>query len=126
MIVSIAKKAPIDVAVFLPKLPPIAIGLPVITAGINCLRIILYSSIIHPIIIGLVYISGAGISTSGPIKSAIASIYPRLKRSNSIRDNSLGLTVIPPFAPPKGKFTTAHLKVIQNAKDFTSSIETFG
>ena len=109
-----------------PRLPPSASGLPVITSGVRARLIVEYSSTIQPITIALVYMSGAGMSTSGPIASAIWSMYWRDSRSSSASDSSLVSTVIPPLAPPKGRSRQAHLNVIQKASDCTSSTFTRG
>ncbi len=61
-------------AVVRPALPPMAIGLPVITPGSMRRTIVPYWSIIQPITSSLVATSGAGMSISGPMKSAIASM----------------------------------------------------
>ena len=60
------------------------------------------------------------------MKSAIASTYPRERRSSSCSESSFGSTVTPPLAPPNGIPSAAHLKVIQKASDWTSSMLTFG
>src|SRR3712207_8658887 len=47
-------------------------------------------------------------------------------RSSSCRDSSLVSTVTPPLPPPNGRSSAAHLNVIQNASDCTSSTFTRG
>ena len=47
-------------------------------------------------------------------------------RSSSPRDIFFGSQATPPLAPPKGTLTVAHFQVIQEARAFTSSRETFG
>src|SRR5579885_1767122 len=51
----------------------------------------------------------------------ISLAYRRVMRSNSLFDMRFGSQMTPPFAPPKGKFTTAVFHVIQAASAFTSS-----
>ena len=68
----IARKAPRPVASSLPSIPPCVIGLPVITAGVFRRTIVSYSSTIQPMIRAFVFTSGAGMSRSGPIRSATA------------------------------------------------------
>ncbi len=113
-------------AVSRPWLPPSGIGLPVTTPGMNARLIVVYWSSIQPMTIEFVYMSGAGTSTSGPMKSAIASMYPRASRSSSCSDSALESTVTPPLPPPNGRSSVAHLNVIQNASDWTSSTFTRG
>ena len=57
-----------------PRLPPSAIGLPVNAAGVRARVIVEYWSTIQPMTISFVYMSGAGMSTFGPMKSAIWSM----------------------------------------------------
>ena len=80
---------------------------------------------IHAIVCGLVPMSGAGTSFSGPIRSMISAVYRRVILSSSPRVSVEGSQITPPFAPPNGMFTTAHFHVIQAASARTSSSETF-
>ena len=66
--------APSPVAESRPSEPPIDSGLPVITPGAILRVIVAYWSIIQPMTIAFVATSGAGMSTSGPMKSATASM----------------------------------------------------
>ena len=81
---------------------------------------------IQAMVWSLVFISGAGTSFSGPMKSMISEVYRRVIRSNSPRLIFLGSQITPPLAPPKGIFTTAHFQVIQLASARTSSRFTSG
>jgi hypothetical protein len=66
--------APSPVAVSRPADPPIDSGLPVMTPGEMRRVIVEYWSIIQPMTIAFVATSGAGMSTCGPMKSAMASM----------------------------------------------------
>ncbi len=107
-------------------MPSSSTGFPVMIAGVRALRILEYSSAIHPMIRWFVYTSGAGTSTSGPSTSANSRMYPRLSRCSSALESCLGSTVTPPFPPPNGIWTTAHLHAIQRARAFSSSRLTSG
>ena len=91
---------PRPVAAFLPKEPPRQIGLPVTKPGSNWPLILLNSSIIQPMILALVFISGAGISIFSPMIGAILSIKPRVKPSSSLSESLEGSTTMPPLPPP--------------------------
>src|ERR1700736_5124649 len=56
--------------------------------------------------------SGAGMSRSAPMRIEISVANRRVMCSSSLRESSFGLTMMPPFAPPNGMFTTAHFAVI--------------
>ena len=112
---------PYPVASVLPREPPPPTGLPVMTPGVYAPRIREYSSIIQPIICGLVPTSGAGTSWSGPISDHSWRIYPRHSFSCSFRLNVAGLMGIPPLPPPNGIFATAHFQVIHIANARTVS-----
>src|SRR2546425_11205179 len=86
----------------------------------------LYVSIIHAITCSLVFISGAGMSVSGPNTDNIFAVYLRVIFSSSILDKTFGSHFTAPLAPPKGMFATAHFHVIQAAKALTSSRLTSG
>ena len=75
---------------------------------------------IHAITWGLVLTSGAGMSRVGPMTSWIWSTNLRVSRSISRRDMVVGSQVMPPFEPPKGRFTTAVFQVISEARATTS------
>ena len=80
---------------------------------------------IHAMVWGLVPMSGAGTSFSGPIWSMISAVYRRVIRSSSPRERLAGSQMTPPLAPPKGMFTTAHFQVIHAESARTSSRVTF-
>ena len=101
-------------------------GLPVTTAGTVWPLCIEKVSIIQAMVCEFVYMSGAGISRSGPRMIEISEVKRRVMRSSSSCDSDLGSTVIPPLAPPKGMLTTAHFHVIHIASALTSSIVTPG
>ena len=65
--------------------------------------------------------SGAGMSESGPIIPSSSVAKRRVSASCSRGLISRGLQVTPPFAPPKGTFTSAHFQVIHIASARTSS-----
>src|SRR5512136_101085 len=112
---------PLAVASSLPCAPPTLSGFPVITPNEVFPTILEYSSIIQDMVRAFVPTSGAEISLSGPMKGAIFWIKERLKRSSSPVDNSLGLQITPPFAPPRGRRYSAHFHVIRAARARTSS-----
>ena len=81
---------------------------------------------IHAIVCSFVFMSGAGTSFSGPMNSISSAVYRRVSRSSSPWLILFGSQITPPFAPPKGIFTTAHFHVIQLASARTSSRLTSG
>src|SRR5512135_2490894 len=56
----------------------------------------------------------------------MALMYPRVTCSSSFLLSSFGLTTTPPFDPPKGILTTAHLSTIRKARSFTWSMVSSG
>src|SRR4030067_3562617 len=78
----------------------------------------------HDIVCSLVYMSGAGISFSGPISITISEVNRRVSACSSRRDISRGLQQTPPLAPPKGMFMRAHFHVIHMARAVVSSRDT--
>ncbi len=118
--------SPWDVAVFLPRDPPMHTGLPVTTPGTEYPFMVLYVSIIQAITCSLVYISGAGMSDSGPISIAISYVYLRVMRFISLRLIFVLSQAMPPLAPPNGTSITAHFHVISAASVIISLSETFG
>jgi len=66
--------------------------------------------------------SGPKQSTAAPINPFLISsiVYLLVTLSNSFYDNSLGLILIPPLAPPNGTSAIASLKVMREAKASTS------
>lgn len=116
---------PCAVALPLQRDPPLESGFPVKLPGEYFPTSLEYSSIIHAIIFGLVFTSGAGTSCSGPMYLYSARTYPRESLSSSPSESSFGFTIIPPFPHPSGISTTEHLKVIHIERAFTSSRLTF-
>ena len=87
-------------------------SLPVITPGACALPLsLLYTSMICPISVPVVYTSGAGMSLRGPMISAISNANRLVIRSFSpaLRFSFLGLTYTPPLPPPKGTSTNGAL-----------------
>ena len=114
---------PRPVATFLASEPPMSMSLPVITPGICLLPLsLLYTSMICTISVPVVYTSGAGMSFSGPMISAIsnANRLVILSFSPALRFSFFGLTYTPPLPPPSGTSTTAHFHVIQDDSAMTS------
>ncbi len=70
--------------------------------------------------------SGAGMSFSGPISLMISLVKRRVIRSSSPRESFFGSQTMPPLAPPKGMFISAHFHVIHIASALTSSSVTSG
>ena len=100
--------------------------MPVTTPCAACPTVIAYVSMIHAIVCASVYMSGPGISWSGPIIGTISLAYLRVIRSSSLLDMRFGSQITPPLAPPSGTFTTAVFHVIHAASAFTSSSVTLG
>lgn len=120
------KNPPCDVALSLPRLPPSSIGFPVMVPGAWCPIVFSYSSSIQDIVCPSVLTSGAGMSFHGPMCGAIAFAQPLLIVSNSFLESVFGSIVTPPFPPPYGIPATAHFRLIQVARAFTSSKSTCG
>jgi len=72
-------------------------------------------SIIHAIVCSLVAMSGAGMSSWGPMNGASSAVKRRVRRASSVCDISRGLQRTPPFAPPYGRRSSAHFQVIHIA-----------
>ena len=106
--------------------PPIEIGLPVTISGTAWPRCIEYVSIIQAIVCSFVAMSGAGMSSWGPMNGRSSEVNRRVSRSSSPRDSSRGLQRTPPFAPPYGRRSSAHFHVIQTASAAHSPSETSG
>ncbi len=81
---------------------------------------------IHAMICGVVYTSGAGMSFSGPMMIEISLVKRRVRFSSSCMDMFFGSQMTPPLAPPKGMLTSAHFQVIHIASALTSSSVTSG
>jgi hypothetical protein len=65
--------------------------------------------------------SGAGMSFSGPISSAISVVKRRVSRSSSASVSVRGSQTTPPLAPPKGRSTSAAFQVMNMARARQSS-----
>ncbi len=83
-------------------------------------------SIIHAIVCSFVAMSGAGMSSCGPMNGRSSDVKRRVRRSISADDISRGLQRTPPFAPPYGRRSNAHFHVIQTASAAHSPSETSG
>ncbi len=81
---------------------------------------------IHAMISAVVLTSGAGMSDSGPTRTLISAANRRVIRSSSRWLSVLGSTATPPFAPPYGRFVSAHFHVIHIASALTSSMSVAG
>jgi hypothetical protein len=81
-------------------LPPIAIGLPVTISGTACPRCMEYVSIIQAIVCSFVAMSGAGMSSCGPMNGSSSDVKRRVSRSSSVLLIARGSQRTPPFAPP--------------------------
>jgi hypothetical protein len=77
---------------------------------------LLYSSNTHDMMRESVFMSGAGMSSDGPMISLMACTSLRVSFSNSRSDRRLGSTVTPPLAPPKGMSMTAVFHVMRLAR----------
>ena len=72
-------------------------------------------SIIHAIVCSFVAMSGAGMSSCGPMNGASSAVKRRVIRASSACDSSRALQRTPPFAPPYGRRSSAHFHVIHIA-----------
>ena len=106
--------------------PPIEIGLPVTISGTAYPTCIEYVSIIHAIVCSFVAMSGAGMSSCGPITGSSSEVKRRVRPWISRCDISRGLQRTPPFAPPYGRRRSAHFQVIQTASAAHSPSVTSG
>ena len=75
-------------------------GLPVTDAGTECPECIDIVSMIQAITWGLVPMSGAGMSFSGPRRMAISVAYRRVRCSSSLFESFMGSHATAPFEPP--------------------------
>jgi len=85
-----------------------------------------YSSIIQPIIWGVLPTSGAGTSLRGPRFFQMPATQPRHRRSFSPTESVLGSRIAPPLPPPSGMSATAHFQVIHMASARTVSSVSLG
>ena len=117
---------PAPVASALNTEPPIEIGFPVTTSGTAYPFCIEYVSIIQAIVCSSVAMSGAGMSSCGPITDIISAVKRRVSRWSSAADSSRGLQRTPPLAPPYGSRSSAHFQVIHIASAAHSPSVTCG
>ncbi len=108
-----------------PHEPPSSSGLPVTTPGRKPWNLA-YSSTIQAMTWALVFTSGAGMSSFGPMNRWIRSTKVRVRCSSSRGERSAGSQSIAPFAPPYGRSTTAVFHVMSEASARTSSRSTVG
>ena len=80
----------------------------------------------HAITCSFVPMSGPMMSVCGPTNGIISCMYRRETASSSFRDNFAGSTATPPFAPPYGKFDSAHFQLIHMASAAVSPIDKDG
>ena len=106
--------------------PPIEIGFPVTISGTAWPTCIEYVSIIHAIVCSFVAMSGAGMSSWGPMIGISSEVKRRVSPWSSRGDSSRGLQRTPPLAPPYGRRRSAHFHVIQTARAAHSPSETSG
>ena len=104
--------------------PPIEMGLPVTISGTACPTCIEYVSIIQAIVCSFVAMSGAGMSSCGPMTGSSSEVKRRVSALTSAGDSSRGSQRTPPFAPPYGSRRSAHFQVIQIASAAHSPSDT--
>jgi hypothetical protein len=83
-------------------------------------------SIIHAIVCSLVAMSGAGMSSWGPITGSSSDVNRRVIACTSFVESSRGLQRTPPLAPPYGRRSSAHFQVIHIASAAHSPSVTSG
>src|SRR5439155_25108505 len=83
-------------------------------------------SMIQAMIWASVPISGAGMSSLGPMMMLISVAYRRVRLAGPRAESGLGFTRTPPLAPPLGMLTTALLHLIHTSNPPTASSDTFG
>ena len=76
------------------------IGFPVTISGTAYPLCIEYVSIIQAIVCSFVAMSGAGMSSLGPMIGRSSDVKRRVRRSSSLRERLRGSHRTPPFAPP--------------------------
>src|SRR5207237_772682 len=106
--------------------PPSEIGLPVTISGTACPTCIEYVSIIQAIVCSLVAMSGAGMSSCGPMIGSSSEVKRRVRPSISRAESERGSQRTPPFAPPYGSRSSAHFPVIHMASAAHSPSVTCG
>ena len=84
------------------------------------------ASIIHAIVCAFVFMSGAGMSRYTPITCAMPFVNRRVMRCSSAWLMPVGSISMPPFAPPKGRSSSAVFHVINDASARTSSRSAVG
>lgn len=123
------QKTPKPVDYVLPSIPPWLMALPVTQprALISlCPQKFCQLSFIQLISRSPVPRSGPGTSIEAPMKFFLASsrVYLLVIVSSSLKDYFLGSILIPPFAPPYGRSTTAHFSVMRQERASISEILT--
>mmetsp|Transcript_23306 Transcript_23306/g.58498 ORF Transcript_23306/g.58498 Transcript_23306/m.58498 type:complete len:265 (-) Transcript_23306:406-1200(-) len=116
---------PRPVAASLPSDPCMNTGLPVTTPGEKP-SYLLYSSKNQAMTRPSVFMSGAGMSSRGPMMSRHFCTNRLVSFSSSRSLSVLTSTQTPPFAPPKGMSSKAVFHVIREARERTSSMSTCG
>ena len=104
-----------------PRVPPMAIGLPMTDAATVCPRCIDSVSMIQAMVCEPVFTSGDGMSLSGPMSGLISVVYRRVSPWRSWSESRRGLTRTPPAAPPNGMRTSDAFHVLSIASARTSS-----
>jgi hypothetical protein len=89
--------------------------LPVTISGTAYPFCIEYVSIIHAMVCSFVAMSGAGMSSCGPMNGESSAVKRRVMRASSACERSRGVQRTPPFAPPYGSRSSAHFQVIHIA-----------
>ena len=116
---------PRPVAASRPREPSRDSGLPVTHAGVWPWSLP-YSSMSQAIVWALVPTSGAGMSRWGPSSFSTLSMNERVTAWSSEGWSSVGFTLTPPLAPPKGISAMAVFQVMSSARARTSSRSTSG
>ena len=83
-------------------------------------------SIIQAIVCSFVAMSGAAMSSCGPMIGSSSEVKRRVSPSSSRGDIWRGLQRTPPLAPPYGRRSSAHFHVIQTASAAHSPSVTSG
>ena len=79
------------------------------TAWPTCIE---YVSIIQAIVCSSVAMSGAGMSSCGPITGSSSAVNRRVTAWSSRSESARGSQRMPPLAPPYGSRRSAHFQVI--------------
>jgi len=100
--------------------------LPVTISGTAYPRCIEYVSIIQAIVCSFVAMSGAGMSSCGPMIGRSSDVKRRVNRSSSASERLRGSQRTPPLAPPYGSLSSEHFQVIHIASAAHSPSVTSG